>query len=417
MTFKNQIKILFFCLYFGTIGKYILNQIFQTTLITTYTILIIDIIIIFLTLSMIKLNSRYLIFILIFVIISSISFGISKNLSLLNHINGIRETLVFICYFIIMEVIYKSQYFEKINKKFTLFAQTFLAIQIPISVIQFIKYGVGDAVGGTYELGGSGLLTLTIFLLIYYLIENKIKSENDRLKVIPQFLIYLLPITLNETKISFLLIIIFFFSFTNLKKIRLSLFIGVLAIASLIGFSSIYSSNDGIKYENPLEQIFSSDYLEYYLFSDVNENIIDVPRITKLQLGLEKLRKDGDLLLGKDYSAFMTNNGNNSSKFQKNYNWLLFGSIPYSFYLLITGGFAIFFLINLLILFAILGENKRVRNINSLPLLIFLISIFIIILFYNDSLRSPIFSLIFVYILFFSKRLRRHVNSQNALNN
>ncbi len=405
MTLKFKINVLFFCLYLGSVGKYFLNLFFDFKLIDTLTIIIIDVLIILLTLSFIKWKSRFMKYIFFFIIFSSIAFIISVDKSLLAHINGIRETLVFICYFVIMDVLYQTNQIEKINGKFINFSYIFLTIQIPITIQQFIKFGAGDAVGGTFGYGGSGVLTFSIFLIIYYLIENKIRTSKERLKKSIPFLIFLIPIALNETKISFILLLLYFLSFINFKKIGSSIFITALGILCMIAFSFIYSTQENVSYKNPLEGIYSGDFLNSYLLGDeiVDE---DVPRFTKLIVGTQKLANDGDLLLGKDYGAFTGSQSRMSSEFSKKYEWLLAGSRPYSFFLIISGGVILLVLIIWLVFSEIFRKQpKGIKNYSS-PLLLFLSAVFLISLFYNDGLRSTVFSFLFVFILFFAKHFK-----------
>lgn len=413
MSVKSKINLLFFCLYLGSIGKYFLNEIIDSNSTDTVITLIIDILIVVLTLSFIKLKSKYMNYIYIFIVFSSISYLMSVNTSLLAHINGIRETLIFICYFVIMDILHLSRQTYNINNKFSIFTYIFLTIQIPVTILQFIEFGAGDAVGGTFGLGGSGLLTFSIFMLIYYLIENKSKIPKDRIKKGLPLLIFLIPIALNETKISFVFLLLFFISFANIKKINSSVGVILLGILTVICFSFIYTTKENVNYKNPLEGIFSNHFLNEYLLGDEN-TYEDVPRFTKIIIGTEKLTNDGDLFLGKDYGAFMGSQLKINSEFSKKYQWLLKGSVPYTFYLLISGGIFLLLFINWMVFSEIFRKhNNNVKNYSP-SFLFFLTALFIIILFYNDGLRSPVFSFLFVFLLFFSKYHKKQLKSRKS---
>jgi hypothetical protein len=408
MTLKFKINVLFFCLYLGSVGKYFLNQFVYSRSIDTLINIIIDFLIIVLTLSFIKMKSKYMNYIYVFIIFSTLSYIISENKSLLSHINGIRETLVFICYFVIMDVLYRTRQIEKINEKFIIFSYFFLTIQIPIAIQQFIKFGAGDAVGGTFGYGGSGILTFSIFILIYYLIENKIGTSKERLKKSIPFLIFLIPIALNETKISFIIMLIYFISFMDIKSASSSLLFASFGVLSVISFSYIYTTQGDVGSKNPIEDFVNKDFLNDYLLGDETFSE-DIPRFTKIVIGTNLLVNDGNLLLGKDFGAFMGSELKLRSKFTKNYEWLLSGSKPYSFYLLITGG--IFHL--LLVISIVFSEIfrkciNRIKNYSS-SLLFFLTALFLILFFYNDSLRTTSFSFLFVFVLFFAKHFRNRL--------
>lgn len=412
MPFKFKINILFFCLYLGGIGNYFLNQIIDSKLTDTVITLIIEFLIVVITVSFIKLKSKYFKYLIFFVFISSISYLISDNLSLLVHINGIRETLVLICYFVIFNAIYKLPSLEKINNNFISFSYIFLAIQIPVSILQFREFGVGDDVGGTYGRGGSGLLTLSIFILIFYLIENKIKIGSERLKKGIPLLIFLIPVALNETKISFLLFFLYFLSLINLKKISYSIFAASLGPLFMLMFSNVYTTQSNVSYDNPLEGIYNIEYIEKYVLGDRGSKYSDVPRFTKVVIGTQILITDGNFLFGKDYGAFKGSKLEIGSEFSIRYKWLLSGSRPYSFFLLISGGIVLLLFITWMIMSEIFSKHPNNMKNYSSPLLFFLAAIFLIILLYNDAFRSNVFSFIFVFVLFFAKHFKKKSRSR-----
>lgn len=415
MRFKHRLNILIFCLYLGTIGRYFLKQLFETKLIETTITLIINIIIFLITVSFIKSSSKYLIFLILFILSSTISFLISDNNLMFAHFNGTREIFIFFCYFIIFDEIYKWRQIEYLKIRFSTFAHIFLAMQIPLSILQFIKYGPGDLVGGTFEVGGSGMLTLTIFLLVFYLIVDKNYINNYRYKKGAYLIVFLIPTALNETKITFVLIFLFFLSFFNFKNIRTNIILGIVGVLSVVIFSYLYSTNESVQFNNPLEGLTSRDFLEKYFMGDEDINNNDVPRFTKFTISLNKLYEDGDLYFGKDYGAFMFNNSESRSEFSRRYNWLLIGSLPFGLYLFITGGLFLLILICYIIFMEIFNKYNGNLRINSLPLLVFSTSIFVIILFYNDAFRSPVFSFIFIFILFYSKRYIKRNDAKRFL--
>lgn len=415
MSIKHKVKILFFCLYLGTLGRYFLNLVISSKIIDTLLTLIIDFLIISLTISLLKFGSRYLKYLIMFVIISTISYLLSNNTYILTHINGIRETFVFICYFYLMDTLSTSRERENMIKEFSTFAFIFLIIQLPVSIIQYLQFGPGDSVGGTYGDGGSGLLTFSIFLLIYFLIEYNIKSPSERLKTAFPFLVFLLPIALNETKISFVLLLLFFTSFANFQKMTsLIVFISI-GILAVVSFSFFYSTQENVSYKNPIEGIYSNDFLENYLNGEIDDGFEDIPRFTKLTAGVEVLVKDDVLFLGKDYGAFMFNQTKSRTEFSKKYKWLLIGTIPYSFYLLMSGGVLLFLLINWMIFFENFSRyDNKFYNFYP-PLFKFSIALYIITLFYNDSFRSVSYGFIFVFVLVFSKLIQDFRYSRKKL--
>lgn len=364
---------------------------------------VIDVTIMYLAFSVMDKKSRHAKSLIAFLIISSLTFFISHSNSLTSHVNGIRELLSLFFIFIFFERVFRSEYIYYLNSLITIFAKLFLVIQIPVSFIQYLIFGPGDGVTGTLGPGCSGVLTFSIFLLIYYLIEN----NNSKNKVMNNlyYIIFLIPVTLNETKITFILILLYFLSFFDLKKFKSSLLSIIIGLIVLISFSTLYKSQEKeTDTSNPISNIFSEDFLTMYLIGDNRDSEYeDIPRIAKIIVGTDLLIKNNNLILGQEYGAFKGGQKLKTSKFAEMYDWLLRGSRPYLFYLLITGGISLFILVTYTFFKEIKYKPGKDFKNNSPNFLFFLGSIFILMLFYNDALRNHFFIMIFLYLLFYSK--------------
>src|SRR5690606_5714960 len=69
------------------------------------------------------------------------------------------------------------------------------------AIVQFIQFGATDAVGGTFGNFGSGVLTFTVICMVYFM-HHFTRNISQTLLLF----FALLPLFLNETKISFILI-------------------------------------------------------------------------------------------------------------------------------------------------------------------------------------------------------------------
>ena len=105
--------------------------------------------------------------------------------------------------------------------------------------------------GGTFGNKGSGILTLSVVCTVFFL-AHFVRSHTQRI------LLYLclVPLVLNETKISFILIplLIMFIHFQP----RVKNVIGAILAAGvfLFLFNQYYSSNEGNDFENNLTGIY-----------------------------------------------------------------------------------------------------------------------------------------------------------------
>jgi hypothetical protein len=280
-------------------------------------------------------------------------------------------------------------------------------LQLPTAVLEYLKYGSGDQVGGTFgTVGGSGVLSLSIFLLVYYLIEDKGTKRTlmTKTKHLVMLFFFFIPIFINETKISFLLIPLMIATFISIKQFRSSILLLAFTGIFLLVFASLYTDQNA-SYSNPIAEIFNPDFLQDYLDGDVVA-YEDVPRITKLQLGWNLLSQTtSTMLLGEEYGAFKGGTTIARSAFTEKYNWMLNGTVPYLFYLFITGGLALVVLVIYLVLgeiFTKISAYKHIGNYSN-SLLFFISVVFLMMLFYNDAFRTQSFLIIFCYLIFYSK--------------
>ncbi|HTD92748.1 MAG TPA: hypothetical protein VK644_03005 [Chitinophagaceae bacterium] len=406
MPIRFRVNILLFTLYFSCLykgaGQFIRPLFTNGSVINLF----IDLLIIFLGIVSIPTASKRTVRgLFVLLIISTLTYLLNSGNKLDEHINGLRELLSIFMLLIIFSSLSKTGYLDDFTLRFRKFAMIFLVLQIPMAVYQVKQFGIGDRVGGTYGLyGGSGVLSLSIFLLIYFIIEYKGSDRPlmEKGKQLALLAVFLTPIFLNETKVSFLLIPLMVLTFTSIKQLGSSIALLLLAGGFFYFFSTQYS-DQGEKVSNPITEIFSEDFLDSYLNGDV---IIyeDVPRFTKIQIGVKHLSKDYRMLLfGQEYGAFKGGTTMKHSAFSDKYQWLLEGTIPYFFFLVISGGLSLI----ALLLFTLFGEMyaklPEGQQKYSKGLMKFLTIVFFMMLFYNDAFRNQSFLIIFIYLIYFSR--------------
>jgi len=348
---------------------------------------------------------------LFFIVTSTFTYAVNFNANLLSHINGLREYFILFSAYSFINVVFLSDCRELFLKKLYGFIKPFLIIQIPVTFYQFSKYGAGDSVGGTFGHGETGVLTIVIFTLCFYLVwvhTNRRTSDRFNFRINLIILPFLLPIFINETKISFIFLALFFLFQLNLrgKALVSNIILLIFAIAIL----NIYNNYNAAGVRS--ESVFNKEFLKEYLamefegkdeynkkeflekYSLEKGEYIDIPRLTKITLAIKTLSQDSlKMLLGNGIGIFKGGKILGRSEYSVENLWLLGGSRPYLFFLLIQGGLINTLLILILLFYALIRNYKKRVSQNGKSRLLknlryFLLAILIVILFYDDSLRN-----------------------------
>lgn len=348
---------------------------------------------------------------LFFVLASTFTYVVNYENSLISHINGLREYLTIFSAYSFTNVVFTSEYRELFLKKLYGFIKPFLIIQIPVTIYQFSKYGAGDNVGGTFGSAGTGTLTIAIFILCFYLVwvhtNHRLSGRfNYRINLI--ILPFFLPIFINETKISFVFLALFFLFQLNLKG--KALVSNIILLIFAIAILNIYNNYNAAGVRS--ESVFNREFLEEYLakefqgkdeynkkeflekYSLEEGEYIDIPRLTKITLAIKTLSQDSlKMLLGNGIGIFKGGKILERSEYSVENLWLLGGSRPYLFFLLIQGGVINTILILILLFYPLIRDYKKRVSQNAKSQLMknlryFMLAIVVVILFYNDSLRN-----------------------------
>lgn len=350
-----------------------------------------------LSLSFIRGGLRFIYVLILTGIVFNLVF---TEASLTSSLNGLREVFIVLSLVAFYSKIFvegneaEAEEYVNIVKKY---AVTFLILQLPVAGMQFIKYGPTDAVGGTFGENNGGALTQIVICLVFFLFQFKPSFS----KQVCLFLA-LIPLFLNETKISFILIplmVMFVYFEPKPKNVILAALGGV---AFLLIFDRFYT-HSALSFDDNLTGIFSEEFLMDYLFADP-EVYPDVPRFTKLILGWNLLSQEyHTMFFGIEFGAFRTGTLG-ATHFAENYQWLLAGTRPYLFFLLMQGGVVLitgFFLL-------VFHINRYFRNTTKFG--VFLFILLMILIFYLDSFRHHNFSAIYFFLVFYanSKLFRQH---------
>ncbi|MDD5362990.1 MAG: hypothetical protein PHN88_12705 [Ignavibacteria bacterium] len=306
-------------------------------------------------------------FIGILLLISTATFLFNYDeVSFLTHLNGLRDPMLMVCSFIITMYII-NEHSEYIVPRMNKLLIYFCIINIPVSFYQFSLYGASDGVGGTFLLGGSGLLTQILFLINFFLVliyAPDINSDKINIKKFIIILLLLFPTFINETKISYPLFALYFvFLFKGTISITKSFAVLVLGFIILNMFQIIYFETLG---ESDDMDIFTNkDYLTAYLFS--TEDKEDMSRFGRVEIAYD-LNKDvpHKLLLGNGYGIFKGQNILGTVKRGDYLNYLYKGTVLFIFDAFMQGGIFLIIYVFLFFWYAIYsikrGSYKKIIN-------------------------------------------------------
>ena len=344
-----------------------------------------------------------------FLVVSYLCTCIFNDLSVVFWANGLRDFLGLmlaypvVCYFMSDES-RRERFVPSLDRQLLIF----LVIQAFCVTYQFLLYGAGDHGGGSLGNNGSGQISTIIYIVSYYLLHKRLDTDHFFASLNEnKLLIFLLfPTFLNETKISFLLIIIYFVLLLPLD--RRFLVRAMWAIPIVLGLVWVGAGVYTMVVRNSGEDITSMEYLTQYLsIDDIDEaeqgalwdieqgNKADVPRLAKLMyLPLLHTLEPGHEVVGFGLGQFKGGTQLDVSDFADRYDWLLMGSIPYLFHVHIQlglVGIACLFAW-LLALFIIKPSWSTGRDLN---IQMFVALVILMVMFYNDMLRALTFSMIF----------------------
>lgn len=373
----------------------------------SYVNLLIDVTLLFLTISCIRNTTEKIEFIrplLLFTIFLCIVYIFNRDkVNLFLTLNGAREFFPFFFFPIVYKIFFSSNLATIFKAKFDRFLLIFLSIQIPVSMYQFAYYGAGDWVGGTLGFGFSGVLSFIIYLSTYYFMTQNFDKNNFAKSLAKKWYLFLfwIPTLINETKVSFLLVIFFFLFLFELHYksffTKKFIWIAVLIVCGGYVFDLVYSRATGYSFT----EFFSEEFIQWYLAGDVTKNNIlygvDIPRLTKIIFSFFMF-DNYSLFIGHGIGHFKGGTELSLTPFAEQYAWLLLGSRPMFFFLLIQIGIigaGVFYYYWFVLVRLVWGMGTFAFTKNTM---LFCTLCFMVIQIYNDSFRSVFFCSIFMYI-------------------
>ncbi len=365
-----------------------------------------------------------------FVLIAGISAYLNHQ-GIVVFFNGTRDFIGLLFAAPVIRYFLGSQDAERFVKSFDKMFYVFLWLQVPCLVSQFIRFGAGDAGGGTLGVGGSGMVSTLIYIVSFYLINKRWDEESSYINNLWRnrdlvFLIF--PTFLNETKISLIFFALYFVLLLRVdRKFIVRIIIALpFGIALFLGGAYLYMSSSGVDSDH-----FDAAYFNDYLLGDDIDQllelaelvqdevvetdnlwVVDLPRYGRFVAVPEILNSatGGGLMFGAGLGQFKGGSVVSASGFASKYQWFLQGSSIMFFFIVIQLG-----LVGLVwmiyTIFSILFTPDKYPRAGNLKLYMFMV--LLLVLMYNDSMRNFFICVIMFYI--YMRGLQPDVDESNEL--
>ncbi|MDO4319833.1 MAG: hypothetical protein Q4C34_04585 [Bacteroidales bacterium] len=356
-----------------------------------------------------------------FIIIAVASTILVNKLSMFDLLNGSRDFIGVLFMVPIVRWFLTSEHSDDFIKKFDKQLLAWMYVQAFCATWQFIRYGANDEVGGSLGNKATGILSISLFMVSFYFLcknwdsSNYMKSLRRNIK----YIILLYPTMLNETKASFIFILLYFVLLIRVDRtlvMRLFMIIPVvIGIMSVLFVVYLDLTNQ------EADRILSSDFLEMYLVSgdvDLDHTVemaemyqdgvfddalevewwtLDVPRFAKMILILPIMQREpGDIWLGAGLGHLKNGKHAEQTRFAKEYNWVLTGTVTWLMFMFVCFG-----IVGVLWFFGVFAWQMfgggPVVDTNGKRVLAFMILTMLFIVIYNDSFRLPAQYLFFAY--------------------
>lgn len=362
-----------------------------------------------------------IVLIITFLIISAVSSLFINKLGFAFYLNGLRDFigllfLIPVFHYISEDAERRDALLEKLDRHFLVF----LILQALCITYQFLKYGAGDHGGGTFGNWYSGEVSTLIYLISFFLLQRRLDRDNLVGSIMRNklYIILLFPTFLNETKISFVYLALYFLLLLPIDRrlfIR-SVFVApvllvLIGLGSMV-YKSVVRTDDMVGSTN----IFSEEFLVNYVMMDVEEaegdakwnmednemGQADIPRVTKfLLLAQFEMEHPGSMWTGFGLGHYKGGTTMERTALQEEYDWYFVGTTPYFIHVYIQlGVMGIVWLV--LFFLAAFKSHPPLFPVRNWNMHLYLLFVFFIMLVYIEILREPVFCLVYFGLLVLS---------------
>lgn len=354
----------------------------------------------------------------IYAVVSFISTVVINHNSIFSWVDGSRLYFFFLFFPPIFRYIFADlktrNYFVR---RFDRTAYIFLWLQVPCMLIQVIEYRNNDLRGGSLGWMMSGILSSLLYFLSFYLMMRRWDKQKSYFANLKQnwILIFLLfPSFMNETKVSFIYLALYFILLIPIDKEFFKRMVYVLPVVAvlLVGAGYLYSGSiehnkDEQKFE-AARYLLGDDYALELVEKAMEKDVVkidegDIPR--GLMLGITPSimnRYPNVWTWGFGVGQYKTGESSNKSFLGKNYNWLIKGTMT-TFHLtwLELGLLGIgLYIAYWIVMFRTFGPKRGLQRNRNLTW--FLILCLTVITFYQTNYLYAVYCIPFYFLLFIS---------------
>lgn len=355
-----------------------------------------------------------------FFILAFISTILLNNIGWVNLFNGSRQ--FFGMLFAPAVVIYLLNCKDRDTYRRSLDRQlyAFLIVQAVCVTWQFLRYGANDHGGGSMGNGCSGIISTLIILISYYFTTRDFDATQLKKSLWRnrKYLILMYPVMLNETKVSFVFLALYFVLLFRLKGKSVVKLIALLpvAVAGYIGLQAVYQSTTGgmgqslTDSSTMTEYLFSKDaeydienmqnLVDYDVIGDDIDGLVavqDLPRFIKIAMTPVAVgTTPGGAWFGAGLGHFKGGTSVGRTDFYDRYEWLILGTVNIFMFLYMQLGILGFVWFGFYL--AVLLDFRKKPFVYSMQLKLFLLAVAVMAIFYNDCFLMLGFCIIFAYL-------------------
>lgn len=385
-----------------------------------FLMMLVDITLLILGIATLK-NKVDKILIAIFVVLGVLSSIINK-IPTLYWINGFRDYFPMLLALPIMRYFFTCRDSDLYRKSIDKQLKVFLILQAFCVTEQFLRYGAGDHGGGSLGNMNSGNISISIIFLSFYFVckdwdgENYMKSLwRNRL-----YIFLLFPVFLNETKVSFVFLFVYFillitFNIKSFGKIFMAAPAIILVACGSILMYQFATGTDSSDYDDDFfkNYLTGGDNVDEILeladtaldfveeagdtWEDNGWAYVDIPRIMKFPIMWQALKDSkGDILLGAGIGHLKGGSTLQRTEFYDDHIPLFYGTRMHSMFIFIPLGF-------LGVIWMIFWYKHCLNFRNrygamAFKIKLFLLFLVILSLFYTEMFRHYIICFIFYYL-------------------
>lgn len=330
-------------------------------------------------------------------------------------INGFRDYIPFLFALPVLRYVVTCKKAELFCRSIDRQLKIFLVIQAFCVTEQFIRYGAGDHGGGSLGDGFSGVISILIILISFYFVQKNWDGENYMRSLWENrlYIFLLFPVFLNETKVSFVFLFVYFvilFPF-NIRSVGKSLIAAPVIALTFYGAYAFYMFATDSEYD-----ITDSSFYDDYLTGGVDGDdlvdladmaleeleagtddwlFVDLPRGIKAGLIFPALEDSrGGSIIGAGLGHFKGGSVLEKTPFYIEHEAFIAGTRLESMLILIPLGIIGLIWYIFWIRYSLMMSIRSSKH--ALLLKILLLSVFVVTFFYNDF-----YSFIFPCIVFY----------------